>query len=113
MLSRASLPTDGNRNIAQLPPAVVALARTLDTSISASTEVTLNAATTYIRVFADAKSIYMKWGTADVTASNFDEIIPANQICDFYVPLQSSGALYTAVNFLEAAASATLIVIEK
>jgi hypothetical protein len=50
----------------------------------------------------------MKWGTADVTVSNFDEVIPAGQIRDFLVP---SGE--TAVNFIEREASATLVVIEK
>lgn len=90
----------------------VSLARTVDATISASTEITLNAATTFIRVYAIDKDVYMKWGTADVTAANFDEVIPANQICDFYVPTETS-ALYTAVNFIERAATGGIIVIEK
>lgn len=109
----ASLPRDANRIAAQLSPASVALARTVDATISASTEITLNASTSFIRVYAIDKDVYMKWGTADVTASNFDEVIPANQICDFFVPLESGPTLYTAVNFIERAATGGIIVIEK
>lgn len=89
-------------------PDVVALARTVDNSISASTEITLNKATTYIRVYAIAKDVYLKWGTADVTASNFDEVIIAGQAFDFVVP---EGI--TAVNLIERESGATVIVIEK
>jgi hypothetical protein len=96
-----------------LTPSVVALARTVDATISASTEITLNAATTIIRVYALDKDVYMKWGTADVTAANFDEVIPANQVCDFYVPVETGTTLFTAVNFIERAATAGMIVIEK
>lgn len=92
----------------QLTPDVVALARTVDNSISGSTEITLNTATTYIEVYAIAKDVYLKWGTADVTASNFDEVIPAGQIREFLVPEN-----ITAINLIEREASATVIVIEK
>lgn len=109
----ASLPRDKNRIAAQLSPASVALARTVDPTISASTEITLNASTSFIRVYAIDKDVYMKWGTVDVTASNFDEVIPANQICDFFVPLETGDVLYTAVNFIERAATGGIIVIEK
>lgn len=92
----------------KLTPDVVALARTVDASISGSTEITLNVATSFISVYAIAKDVYMKWGTTDVSASNFDEVIPAGQIRDFLVP---NGE--TAVNFIEREASATVIVVEK
>lgn len=92
----------------RLAPPVAALARTVDPTISSSTEIELNAKTSFIRVYAIAQDIYMKYGTADVTASNFDEVIPAGQICDFYLPAGT-----TAVNFIERVAGATLIVIEK
>jgi hypothetical protein len=89
-------------------PDVVALARTVDSSISSSTEITLNKATTYIRVYAITKDVYLKWGTDDVTAANFDEVIPAGQVFDFLVPES-----ITAVNLIEREASASVIVIEK
>jgi len=107
------LPKDDNNVSVQITPRSVALARTVDATISASTEITLNASTTYLRVYAYDKDVYMKWGTADVTAANFDEVIPANQICDFYVPIESGSTLYTAVNFIERSATAGLVVIEK
>lgn len=101
------LPTDGNTKPIQLAPAKAALACTVDATISGSTEITLNAATTLIRVYAKDKDICMKWGTDDVTAAAFDQIIPANQICDFVVPQNT-----TAANFIEYAATATLICLE-
>lgn len=86
----------------------VALARTVDTSISASTEITLNANTKVIKVYAISKDVYLKWGTADVTASNFDEVILAGTQEVFTVPAST-----TAVNLIEREASATVIVIEQ
>ena len=105
---RIGIPIDDNGKTVPVTPSVTALATTVDATISASTEITLNTATTFIRVYAIDKDIYMKWGTTDVTASNFDEVIPANQICDFYVPIS-----YTAVNFIERTATALLVCIEK
>jgi len=89
-------------------PDVVALARTVDSSISSSTEITLNKATTYIRVYAKTQDVYLKWGTDDVTAANFDEVIPAGKILDFLVP---NGQ--TAINLIERDASGSVICIEK
>lgn len=91
----------------QLSPSVVSKARTLDASISSSTEITLDKATTYLKVYAIAKDVYLKWGTADVTASNFDHVIPAGQIVDLLVPSN-----VTALNVIEREAGATVIVIE-
>jgi len=89
-------------------PDVTALARTVDATISASTEIVLNVATSIIRVYAIAKDVYLKWGVADVTASNFDEVIPAGQVMDFFVPENQ-----VAINLIEREAGATVIVIEK
>ena len=102
------LPKDNNGIAMQLTPSSTALARTVDASVSSSTEITLNASTKFIRVYAIDKDVYLKWGTDDVTASNFDEVIPANQIVDLVVPVSQ-----TAINLIERAASATVIVIEK
>lgn len=113
MADQVQLPKDGNRQTAQLTPPTIALARTVDASVSTSTEITFNADTTFIRVYAIDKDIYMKWGADDVTASNFDAVIPANQICDFFVPQQNNLTLYTAANFIERTAGGTLIIIEK
>jgi hypothetical protein len=98
-------------NIAALGPIgpdVVSLAVTRDTSISSSTEITLNKLTSIVTVSAIAKDVYLKWGTADVTNANMDEIIPAGRTMNFVVP---DGI--TALNVIEESASATVIVIEK
>lgn len=92
----------------QLTPEVPALARTVNATISASAEIVLNPATTYIRVYAVAKDIYLKWGVDNVTAANFDEVIPAGQVFDFLVPEN-----VTALNIIEREAGATAIIIEK
>lgn len=102
-----SLPIDSNRNPIQLMPAKVALARTYDATVSASTEVTLNASTSIIEVSAITQAILMKWGTADVSTSSFDHIIQAGSTMQFVVPIDT-----TAVNFIEQAASAILVVNE-
>lgn len=94
-------------NFLQLSPDITAKARTVDASISSSTEITLNPGTSYLKVYAIAKDVYLKWGTADVTASNFDQVIPAGQILDFLVPNNVS-----AVNVIEREAGATVIVLE-
>jgi hypothetical protein len=91
-----------------LTPNVVSKAVTKDASISASTEITLQKATTFISVKAIAKDVYLKWGTDDVTDSNMDEIVVAGEVRHFLVP-----AGVTAINVIEAEASATCIIIEK
>lgn len=110
----AQLPRDDNSIAYQLTPSKIALAQTVDATISSSTEITLNAATTILRLYAADKDVYFKWGTSDVTASNFDEIIPANQVVDLVVPLISgTSGRYTAINLVERAATASIVVIEK
>ena len=64
--------------------------------------------TTVLQVYAITKDVYLKWGTSDVTAANFDEVIIAGTQVTFLVP---NGQ--TAVNLIERESSATVIVIEK
>lgn len=110
----SSLPKDANHTAMQLAPTGAAKAQTLDTSISSSTEITLNSATKFLRIYATLQDAYFKWGTANVTNANFDEICPAGQIIDLPVPVDSStGSLYTACNVLERASGGAIIVIEK
>ena len=104
---------DENGIAVQLAPSGVALATTLDTTVSTTTEITLNAATHFLRCYATTQDVYLKWGTADVTSSNFDEILPAGQVVDLVVPFSSGTTRYTAINLLERAASAAVIIIEK
>lgn len=85
----------------------VALEETYDASISASTEITLNTSTTSIEVTVIDKAVFMKWGTSDVSSTDFDACIPQNTTRVFDVP-----ADITAVNFIEEAATAKLAVVE-
>ena len=105
---RIEIPTDGNRRSVQLTPAVVALEETYDATISASTEITLNASTTFIEVTAIDEGIMMSWGTANATTTSFDEYIAKNTTRQYYVPYGVA-----AVNFIERATTALLVMIEK
>lgn len=102
------LPRDVNQNVAvTLPPGVVALDETYDATISASTEIVLNVATTVIEVTAIDKAIFMKWGADDASSTDWDHVIPLNSVRLFSVP---PGVL--AVNFIEQVATAILAVSE-
>lgn len=107
-MSKLSLPIDGQGNVVQVTPPVVALEETYDATISSSTEITLNANTTLIEVAAIDKAILLKWGADDASTSDFDEVIPANTVRTFYIP-----AGVAAVNFIEQVATAILAVVEK
>jgi len=108
-MAKVSFPIDGNHKvISSSTPAVVALDETYNTTISTSTELTLNSSTTLIEVCAIDKAILLKWGTTDVSTTDFDEVIPANTVRQFFIPQD-----VTAVNFIEQAATAILVVIEK
>lgn len=87
--------------------AAVALEETYDATISASTAITLNIATSFIEVTAIDKGIFMKWG-ATAASTDFDEFISQNTTRVYAVP---SGQ--TSVQFIEEAATAKLVVIEK
>jgi len=121
MATTVPMPRDGNHNPFPLAPAKIALASTVDSTISSSTTITFNTATTFIRVYAKTQDIYMKWGTTAVTSSNSDAIIPAGQIVDFVIPVNQTATqattnvtqtLYTAANFIEETAGAKLTVYE-
>lgn len=109
---KTAIPRDDNGQTVPLTPSTPALARTVSGTISAAQTVTLNANTTFLRLYSADKDTYFKWGTTAVTSSNFDEIIPANQIVDVYVPVNAPGK-YTAFTVLERAASAFFVCIEK
>ncbi len=106
---KASLPRDGNRVPLQNSSLQgTTLASTYDATISSSTEITLQATTTAIEVTATAQPIVMRWGTSDASTTTFDSVIPAGATYIFAVPANT-----TAVNFIEAAATATIFVVER
>lgn len=90
-----------------ISPKSASLAVTYDATINNSTAVTLNAATKIILVTSLLKGTFLKW---DTTASStvFDEFIPPETTVAFVVPVGTVTA-----NFIEEAASAHLVVIEK
>lgn len=81
------------------------LVATYDATISASTAITLATGTSIIEVSAIDKGIFMRWG-ATASSSAFDEFIPANTT-RVYVKQAAS------VEFIQEAATAKLVVIEK
>lgn len=84
------------------------LAATYDATISGSTEITLNAGTTWLEVSAIAAGIFLAWGTDDASTSNFNEYISPNETRLYIRP-----ANITAVNFIQATANGVLVVLEK
>ena len=102
------MPTYEDGQGMQITPRGVALTRTVNASISSSTEITLHENTTFLRCYAVSQDVYLRWGIENCNASTFDEVIPAGQIVDLAVPDD-----FTAFNVIERVAGATLIVIEK
>lgn len=91
----------------------VALVCTYDATVSASTEIVFNAATTLIQVTAITAPILLSWGVDDASTSNFDAVISPNYSLFFNIPLNgSTNALFTAANFIQAASDGILIVCE-
>lgn len=102
------LTQDSNGQPLQLTLATPALARTRDTTITSSTEITLNENTGLIEITAIDDNVYLKYGTDDVTNANFDEFILANSTRHYAIP---EGI--TAINVIEDQGGATVVVIEK
>lgn len=86
-------------------PKATTLEETYDATISASTAITLNTSATWIEVSAIDKGIFMKWG-GTASSTDFDEFIPANTSKKFPI-------VAATVQFIEEAATAKLVVIEK
>ena len=87
-------------------PGVVALDETYDATISTSTVLTLNTATTLIEVTAIGASIFYKWG-GTAASTDFDGIVPLNS--SKLIPVPNG---QTSVQFIEESATAKLAVVE-
>jgi len=90
-----------------LTPAKSAVARTVDSTISTATSITLNASTTFLEVSATNGGVYLRY-SADCSASNFDEFIGEGQTRHYIVPDNVS-----VISVLEASSGAGVVVIEK
>jgi len=108
-----TLPQDDNNKVVQLTPAKTAIDRDVLSSLSSSTTLALESTTKVLRLYATGQDVYFKWGSTAVTASNFDEVVPAEQVIDLFVPDDSTGALYTTCRVIERNASAALVAIQK
>lgn len=106
-------PTYENGQIMQITPRGTALARSVNGSLSASTEIELHADTSFLRCYALSQDVYLRWGIENCNTNTFDEVIPAGQVVDLMVPFDEHGFKFTHVNFIERTSSATVIVIEK
>ena len=102
------LSRDTHDNPLPLTFAKIALAQTYNTSISTSTEITLDTETSLIEVTALDDSVFLKYGTVDVTNANFDEFISAGSTRHYVIP---SGV--TAINVIDNGGSGAVVVIEK
>lgn len=115
MSTEINIDTYGHK-LHNVTPKGVALARNVLTP-DASQNIALNSDTTYLRVYAIAKDVYLKWALNDqdyCKADNFDEVIPAGQVIDFGIPvLATTGQLYDNVQFVGRESGATVVVIEK
>ena len=87
-------------------PAAVTLKETYDATVSGSTAITLQTATTLLEVTAIDKAILYKWG-GTVTTSDFDGVVPANT--SKLVPVPNG---QTSIQFIEEQATAHLVVVE-
>lgn len=102
------LSRDAHKNPIPLTFAKTALKVTRDTSISVSTEITLEVNTSMIEVQTINGRAYLKYGTDDVTNANFDEHIQADSTRHYVIP-----AGITAINLIDNGDSTEIIVIEK
>lgn len=110
----ATLPKDANNSTMLLSPSSATLAQGVNASISSSATLAITAGATILRIYAVDKDIFLKWGSTTVSSSNFDEVIPANQICDLVIPIETQpSTLYTTCRVIERAATATMIYTQK
>ncbi len=112
-MTKATVPIDGNAAKLPLTPSTLALAVTNNGSLSSSATITFNAGTSLIEVSALSQGVFLKWG-GTATSSSFDEYIQAGFTRHYFIPINTTtGAPYTTAQFIQQAASATIIVIEK
>lgn len=102
--------------ITGLTPRATSVATHVISDLSSNYHIEINTLSSFIRVYAKTKDVYLKWGEDSedyVTAVDFDEIIPADQYIDLVVPLKANGSEYDHVHLVQSTASATAVIIEK
>jgi len=84
-MQKIVLPRDANNSVISLVPAKLALAVTVDDSISSATDITLNEDTTFLEVTALDYGVFMRYA-ATASSSNFDEYIAPGSTRNYLVP---------------------------
>jgi hypothetical protein len=117
-MSKVTLPKDANGIAIQTTPGIKPKKVTYNGTISSSTQITLQATTTFVEISAITKPVLLKWGTGAATASaatdGFHEIIQAGTSKLLKVPVDpATNVPYTDINLIEQAATAIVAVIEK
>lgn len=103
-----NFPRDANNApLITITPSVLAVAVTTVSSLTTSTAITFNTASTLIEVNMVSAGAFMKWGTA-ATTTVYDEYIQSGRTRWYVIPTGQQNA-----QFLQQATPATLIVIEK
>ncbi len=85
MSQKVVLPRDANNSIIPLVPAKLALAVTVDDSISSATDIVLNESSTFLEVTALDFGIFLRYA-ATASSSNFDEYIAAGATRNYLIP---------------------------
>lgn len=85
-------------------------------ALVASSLITLNANTRFVKVYAVAQDVYLKWAENDTdwcTGANFDEVIISGSQRVFAVPVHTDGVSFTRIMLVGRVAGSTVVVIEK
>lgn len=90
-----------------LTPDRTALVATYDTTISAATDIVLDANTTFIEVNAIGEGVFLRYA-ATASSANFDEYIAADTTRHYIIPDN-----VTTISVIERAASAIVAIIQK
>lgn len=110
---QVQVPKDSAQVSLPIVPSLQSLAVTNNGSLASAASITLQATTSLIEVNTLSQGVYMRWGAVPTTTA-FDEYIQAGFTRHYVVPINpTTGLRFTTVQFLQQAASATVIVIEK
>lgn len=101
------IPIDANNKDLPCPPAIVALAKTYNATISSAVDITLNTSTTFLEISAIAKGVFVRF-QATASSTNFDEFVSQDTTRYFVVP---SGV--TVISIIQQAATGAVAVVEK
>lgn len=104
-----NLPSDEFGRVAQLPPNRVRTSAEAAFNVTSTPSVQKTVAPgEFVEIQSDTIDVFFKWGTTACTTSNFDGRVKAGAYRHYVVP---NGA--TAINFITAAHTASVILIRQ